>query len=54
MVKGSVGDFLAAIFQRTASRRSPGMKGDEAGKIDHSRFARPFSALVPPWMDYGS
>ena len=30
MVEGGVGNILATVFERTTSRRSPGMKGDEA------------------------
>jgi hypothetical protein len=46
MVEGSIGNVLAAIFQRAASRRSPGMKGNGGGKIDHSPFTWPLSAFV--------
>ncbi|MGY4361367.1 hypothetical protein ACVW0J_007860 [Bradyrhizobium sp. i1.7.7] len=41
-----VGDLLAAIFQRGPVRRAPGMKGDEARKIDHFAGFGPITGLV--------
>ena len=34
-VEGRIGDLFAAIFQRTALGRLPGVKCDEARWIDH-------------------
>ena len=36
LVEGRIGDVFAAVFQRTAIRGSPRMKGDKARKIDHT------------------
>ena len=48
-VEGGIGDVFAAVFQRTAIRRPPGMKGDEAGEIDHySAPKEPVSGSVSP------
>ena len=45
-VEGGIGDIFAAVFQRTAIWCAPGMKGDEAGKIDHSPPTGRFKALL--------
>src|SRR6185437_16703538 len=46
VIEGGIGNILAGIFQRAAIRRAPGMKGDEAGEINHSPLARTAFGLV--------
>ncbi len=45
-IERRVGDLLAAIFQRGPVRRAPGMKGDEARKIDHFADLGPVIGLA--------
>src|SRR5262249_24523106 len=46
IIEGGVGDVLAAVFQRTARRLTPGVKGDDAGQVDHPRLVGPFPLLT--------
>jgi hypothetical protein len=40
IIKSCKGNFLAAIFQRSAVRRPPRMKSDEARQVDHLPLRR--------------